>query len=61
MKINISMTDFSEILLSNHSHPGDSANETVTGDAVKGDGYMVAVTEYILYSIHIQVLLALLL
>lgn len=33
------MTDFSEILLSNHSHPGDSANETVTGDAVKGDGY----------------------
>jgi len=33
------MTDFSEILLSNQSHPGDSTNETVTGDAVKGDGY----------------------
>ena len=29
----------SEIILSNHQHPGDSSNQTVTGEKYKGDGY----------------------
>jgi hypothetical protein len=30
---------FSETILSNQTHPGDSTTETVTGDKYKGDGY----------------------
>ena len=33
------MPSNSETILSNQVHPGDSTNETVTGDKYKGDGY----------------------
>ena len=33
------MSSFSEITLSNQSHPGDSTTQTVTGEKYKGDGY----------------------
>jgi len=33
------MPSNSETILSNQTHPGDSTQETVTGDKYKGDGY----------------------
>lgn len=33
------MPSFSEIILSNQDHPGDSTQETLTSDNFKGDGY----------------------
>ena len=33
------MASSSEIIISNQTHPGDSTQETVTGDKFKGDGY----------------------
>jgi hypothetical protein len=33
------MPSYSETILSNQSHPGDSTTETVTGEKYKGDGY----------------------
>jgi hypothetical protein len=33
------MSASSEIILSNQVHPGDSTNETVTGEKFRGDGY----------------------
>tara|TARA_B100000925_G_scaffold15823_1_gene11010 strand:- start:579 stop:920 length:342 start_codon:yes stop_codon:yes gene_type:complete len=33
------MPSYSEIILSNQVHPGDSTSETVTGTKFKGDGY----------------------
>lgn len=33
------MANYSEFILSNQTHPGDSTIETITGDKFKGDGY----------------------
>lgn len=33
------MPNYSEIILSNQTHPGDSSTETITSDKFKGDGY----------------------
>lgn len=33
------MPSNSEIILSQNTHPGDSTNETITGEKYKGDGY----------------------
>lgn len=33
------MTNFSENILTNQVHPGDSSTQTITGDNYKGDGY----------------------
>lgn len=33
------MPNYSEIILSSNTHPGDSAVATITGDKYKGDGY----------------------
>jgi hypothetical protein len=33
------MTSFSENILSNQTHPGDSTPTIVTGEQFKGDGY----------------------
>ena len=33
------MPSYSETILSNQTHPGDSTTETVTGEKYKGDGY----------------------
>ena len=33
------MPSYSEIILSNQDHPGDSTQETLTSDNYKGDGY----------------------
>ena len=33
------MSSNSQYLLESYTHPGDSTTETVTGDAIKGDGY----------------------
>lgn len=37
--INTNMPAYSEIILSNQTHPGGGATETVTGEKFKGDGY----------------------